>query len=71
MQTVEKFTVVKNGQWTRLAFERANGKVEESSFYSEMEADEVICNWKAGQLLGSFAIGTVLSESAEAVLDLA
>lgn len=71
MQTVEKYTVVKNGQWTRLAFDRENGEIEESSFYSEVEADEVVCQWKAGQLLGSFAIGTVLSESAEAVLDLA
>lgn len=54
-----------NQPLVRLAFVNAKGEVEESSLLYPKEANEVILNWKRGELLGSFAIGTILAKDAD------
>ena len=54
-----------NQPLVRLAFVNAKGEVEESSLLYPKEANEVIANWKRGELLGSFAIGTILAKDAD------
>ena len=51
-----------NQPLVRLAFVNAKGEVEESN---QLTANEVILNWKRGELLGSFAIGTILAKDAD------
>ena len=54
-----------NQPLVRLAFVNAKGEVEESNQLTAKEANEVIMNWKRGELLGSFAIGTILAKDAD------
>lgn len=54
-----------NKPLVRLAFVTKEGEVEESSLLNPKEANEVIASWKRGELLGSFAIGTILAKDAD------
>lgn len=39
--------------------------IEDSQWFTPVEFTEFLRNWRAGKLLGSFAIGHVLAEDAE------
>jgi hypothetical protein len=48
----------------RLCFVRPDGQKESSSLYSLGELSNMITTWQCGQLLGSFAIGCTLAQTA-------
>ena len=48
----------------RIRFTR-NGEIEESAWYTIGLVNEILQQWKSGELLGSFAIGTRLESGAE------
>lgn len=66
-KVIEDFTVYATGHngsaYWRLSYEH-DGVTVESTLMRDWEINEVIKMWKANELLGSFGIGTVLSESA-------
>lgn len=41
-----------------------DNKKEESNLYSLSELNNIITLWKMGELMGSFAIGTILADNA-------
>ena len=49
----------------RLCFTRDDGTTEESALYSVLELNSMVELWRMDQFLGSFAIGTRLSDGAQ------
>lgn len=54
----------------RLIYRRADGSTDESALYSLGELNNIVALWRAGALLGSFAIGAALAPNAECILRL-
>ena len=69
MQTVKTYTLALstyNGEIVgRLRFQNAQGETEESALYSLGELSNMLALWKMGAMLGSFAINSILSPSAD------